>query len=219
MGKENTSSPTTSIESTFITSVIDTSECHKVWTVDIPNAFIQTGCDKDPQGNCIVMVICNNLVDILYQLDPDVYQDYMATDPKGNRVIYLHVRKAIYGMLVSSLLFYKKLRADLEAYSFKVNPYDPCGANKMVDGKQFTIRWHIDNLMASHISAKALQAFCNWLDNKCGDDKLGHCKINKGPKVDFLAIIFDHSVPGWRMEPKINAKKQGYDQYNNKYIQ
>ena len=43
---------------------------------------------------------------------------------------------------------------------------------------------------------KPPQAVCNWLDNKYGDDQLGHCKINKGPKVDFLAIIFDHSVPG-----------------------
>ena len=63
--------------------------------------------------------------------------------------------KAIYGMLLSSLLFYKKLHADLEAYSFEVNPYDLCVANKMVDGKQLTIRWHVDNLMASHVSAKA----------------------------------------------------------------
>ena len=196
MGKEDTSSPTASIESIFITSVIDASECRKVWTVDIPNAFIQTDCNKDPQGNRIVMVIRNDLVDILCQLDPDVYQDYVTTDPKGNRVIYLHVRKAIYGMLVSSLLFYKKLRTDLEAYGFKVNPYDPCVANKMVDRKQLTICWHVDDLMASHVSAKALQAFCDWLDDEHGNDELGHCKIDKGPKVDFLAIIFDHRVPG-----------------------
>ena len=197
MGKEDTSSPTASIESIFITSVIDASEHHKVWTVDIPNAFIQTDCDKDPQGDCIVMVICNDLVDILCQLDPDVHQDYVTTNPKGNRIIYLHVCKAIYGMLVSSLLFYKKLHADLEAYGFEVNPcLCPYVANKMMNGKQLTIHWHVDDLMASHIPTKALQAFCGWLDDKYGDNKLGHCKIDKGPKVDFIAIIFDHSVPG-----------------------
>ena len=47
-------------------------------------------------------------------------------------------------MLVSSLLFYKKLHADLEAYGFEVNPYDPSVANKMVDRKQLTIHWHVD---------------------------------------------------------------------------
>ena len=151
MGKEDTSSPTASIESIFITSVIDTSERRKVWTVDIPSTFIHTDCDKDPQGDRMVMVIRNDRVDILCQLDADVYQDYMSADPKGNRVIYLHVRKAIYGMLVSSLLFYKKLHGDLEAYGFEVNPYHPCVANKMVDGKQLTIRWHVNNLMASHV--------------------------------------------------------------------
>ena len=65
MGKADTSSPTASIESIFITSVIDASERHKVWTVDIPNAFIQTDCDKDPKGDRIIMVIRNDLVDIL----------------------------------------------------------------------------------------------------------------------------------------------------------
>ena len=163
MGKEDTLSPTASIESIFITSVIDASEHPKVWRVDIPNAFIQTDCDKDPQGDHIVMVICNNLVDILCQLDPDVYQDYVTTNPKGNRVIYRHVCKAIYGMLVSSLLFYKKIHADLEACGSEVNPHDTCGANKMVDRKQLTIRWHVDNLMASHVFTKALQAFSTGL--------------------------------------------------------
>ena len=71
MGKEDTLSPTASIESIFITSVIDASERHKVWTVDIPNAFIQTDCDKDPQGDSIIMVICNDLLDILCLLDPE----------------------------------------------------------------------------------------------------------------------------------------------------
>ena len=31
-----------------------------------------------------------------------------------------------------------------------VNPYDPCVANKDVgDGKQMTVIWHVDDLMAS----------------------------------------------------------------------
>ena len=55
MGKEDNSSPAASIES-FITSVI------KVWTVDIPNIFIQADYDKDPQGNRIIMVIVTNLL-------------------------------------------------------------------------------------------------------------------------------------------------------------
>ena len=58
--------------------------------------------------------------------------------------------KAIYGMLHSSLLFYKKWRGDLEGAGFVVNPYDPCVANRMVRGKQFTVCWHVDDVKASH---------------------------------------------------------------------
>jgi len=45
-------------------------------------------------------------------------------------VLYLEILKALYGMMVSSLLFYRKLRDDLEQLGFKVNPYDICVATK-----------------------------------------------------------------------------------------
>jgi len=35
---------------------------------------------------------------------------------------------------------------------FEINPYDPCVANKMVNGTQMTIIWDIDDLMISHLS-------------------------------------------------------------------
>ena len=43
----------------------------------------------------------------------------------------------------SALLFYHKLRDDLEQEDFKVNPYDPCVANKHVNGSHMTIVWHV----------------------------------------------------------------------------
>jgi len=54
-------------------------------------------------------------------------------------ILYVHVLKALYGMLVSAMLFYKKLKNDLIGCGFKVNPYDPCVANKMVRGRQMTV--------------------------------------------------------------------------------
>ena len=32
----------------------------------------------------------------------------------------------------SSLLFYRKLRGELQAYGFRINTHDPCVGNKMV---------------------------------------------------------------------------------------
>lgn len=58
--------------------------------------------------------------------------------------------KALYGMMEASLMFYQKLRKDNEAQCFELNTYDPCVANKMAKGSQFTIVWHVDDLKLSH---------------------------------------------------------------------
>ena len=47
-------------------------------------------------------------------------------------IIYVRLKKAMYGILRSSLPFYRKLRGELKAYGFRINPYDPCVGNKMV---------------------------------------------------------------------------------------
>ena len=47
--------------------------------------------------------------------------------------------RALYGMLVSSILYYKKFRKDIEAIGFEVNPYDICVANRTVNGKHQTL--------------------------------------------------------------------------------
>ena len=50
----------------------------------------------------------------------------------------------------ASLLFYRKLRKELEEYGFEVTPHDPCVANRMTDSmKQMAFVWHVDNLMGS----------------------------------------------------------------------
>ncbi len=73
-------------------------------------------------------------------------------EEKGKSVLYLRVKKALYGMMKSALLFYLKLVSELREMGFEINPYDPCVANKMVNGTQMTIRWHVDDLMISHLS-------------------------------------------------------------------
>ena len=57
----------------------------------------------------------------------------------GKAVLYVRLQKALYGCIISALLFYDKLVGDLEGYGFRINPYDPCVANKMVGRKQLTV--------------------------------------------------------------------------------
>ena len=144
---------TISTEGTLLTAVIEAQEGCDVATCNIPNAFVQTHVEEnDKDGNRTIMKIRGVCVDILSEINP-VYRDYTVTE--GNqKVLYVHITLAIYGMLVSAMLFYHKLTKALLSYSFKLNPYDLCVANKMVNSHQSTICWHVDNLKSSHINPK-----------------------------------------------------------------
>ena len=78
-------------------------------------------------------------------------------------------------MLQLALLFYNKLRKDLKDSGFKVNPYNPCVANKTVRGSQMTVVWHVDDMKISHKMPKAVTSFMNYIKDRYG--KIGEVKI------------------------------------------
>ena len=94
----------------------------------------------------ITIVLKGRLAELMVQIAPNLYRRYITADKKGTAILYIKMQKALYGLLRSALLLYKKLVANLESDGFVLNPYDSCVANKVVDGKQMTVCWHIDNL-------------------------------------------------------------------------
>ena len=138
LSREDSASPTVSLESIFLTAAIDGKENRDVMTVDIPNAFIQTNMEYEEDEEKVVMKIVGILAEILISIDPEKYNGYLVME-NGKKTLYVQVMKAIYGMLQAALLWYKKFRKDLEEYGFKFNEYDPCVANKIIRGKQQTI--------------------------------------------------------------------------------
>ena len=40
---------------------------------------------------------------------------------------------------------------------------DPCVANKMVNGKQLTISWHVNDMKASHMEPRVLNEILQWI--------------------------------------------------------
>ena len=68
----------------------------------------------------------------MVHIAPQIYRPYVKMDKKCTPILYVRLKEAMYGLLRSSLLFYRKLRGELEAYGFKINPYDPCVGNKIV---------------------------------------------------------------------------------------
>jgi hypothetical protein len=128
------------------------------------------------------------LAKLMAKTDPKLYRKYL-TDEKGKKVIYVRLQKALYGMMKSALLFFRKLISELKGMGFEVNPYDPFVVNKMVNGSQMTARWHVDDLMISHTSNKAMSQFLHALKDIYGDN----LAETTGGFHDYLGMIFDFS--------------------------
>jgi hypothetical protein len=116
--KGNTSSPTVSIESVMLTSIIKASEKRDIATVDIPGAFLQADMDV-----IVHMKITGTMADILVQLQPSNNKKFVLMENEKN-VLYVQLNNALYGTLRAALLFWRKLTAKLQEWGFEINPYD-----------------------------------------------------------------------------------------------
>jgi hypothetical protein len=191
--KEDATSPTAMTESILLTATIEAHEGRDVMTADIPNAFVQTEVDQSKEK--IIMKIRGPMVDMLVEMEPTRYAKYVVYEGK-EKVLYVQLLKALYGMLQSSLLYYKKFRKDIESIGFKVNPYDPCVANRIINGSQQTVTWHVDDLKSSHKNPKVNDLFLQWLEKKYGNEEIGKVKAVRGKRHDYLAMNLDYSTPG-----------------------
>jgi hypothetical protein len=174
--KETTASPTVMNDSVMITSAIEAHEGRKVVTMDIPGAFLHADLDEE-----VVMLLRGQLADLMVQVDPELYGPYLIKSAKGESILYVRMLKAMYGLLRSALLFYLKLVKDLRAYGFELNEYDPCVANKMVNGTQMTVCWHVDDLKASHKEEGELAKLVMYLKGMYGD----RLSVHEGDVHDY----------------------------------
>ena len=133
---------------------------------------------------------------------------------RGKRVLYVVVTRAIYGMLVAALLWYKKFRKDLEGQGFEFNPYDVCVANRMVNGNQHTIRFHVDDLMSSHVDPKVNDEFYQWLNKMYGT--MGDVTQHRGNKHDYLGVIYKFYPNHIELDMSAYVKKM-LDEYPKKF--
>ena len=93
---------------------------------------------------------------MLCEIAPEVYREYVTKNKKGEKVLLVQCMNALYGSMVASLMFYKKLSTALKSYGFEYNPYDACVANKVVGGKVLTICHHVDDCKISHERAEVV---------------------------------------------------------------
>jgi hypothetical protein len=92
-------------------------------------------------------------------------------------------------MMKSALLFYRKLVSELREMGFEIYPYNPCVANKTINGTQMMIRWHVDDLMISHLSQDETMKVVQEIKYLYGEN-LGE---TVGTVHDYLGMMFDYS--------------------------
>jgi hypothetical protein len=184
-------------ESVIITSVIDAKENRHKAVIDVPNAFIQTIVKE--KGRRVIIRIRGMLVDILVKIAPEVYLPYVTTDKKGNKQILVECLNAIYGTMVAGLLYYEKFTDSLKEHRYKMNPYDACVWNKMIEGKQCTICFHVDDCKISHVSEKVVNQTIEWLRKdyeNIFEDSSGKMKVSRGNIHKYLGMTLDFTAKG-----------------------
>ena len=199
IAKEDAASPTVSTESTFITATIAAKEGRRVRCYDIPSVFVNTDVDQD-----VIMVLKGELADLMIQIAPETYRKYVTVDRKGTRILYVKLQKALYGLMWASLLFYRKLRKELEQYGFVINPYDPYMANMVTkSGYQLTVVWHVDDLMATCKDDFELTRFSCYMGKLYGPKLSMHL----GKKHDYLGVDMEFCDDGTLDVSMINYLK------------
>ena len=85
--------------------MIDAMEGQEVATADIPGDFLQTYYGK----GYIHIKLEGAMVTLLEEIDPESYKYFIYTDKRVRKCMYAESKKAIYGTLEASLLFWEKL--------------------------------------------------------------------------------------------------------------
>ena len=67
------------------------------------------------------MLLERSLAQIMVKVLPNIYQKYVIISSKGEPLLYIQKQKALYGLLHSTLLFYRKFETDLESYGSQIN--------------------------------------------------------------------------------------------------
>ena len=121
----------------MLSCAIDAKEGRYVAVTDIPGAFLHA----DIEG-IVHMVLEGEIAEMMAEIDTS-YLEFIWYNQKGKPMMYVQLKKELYGMLQAALLFWKLLSNTLQEWGFHTNEYDRCIANKIIDSKQCTIVWHI----------------------------------------------------------------------------
>ena len=126
---------------------------------------------------------------LLLEIDHEMYKDYVVIK-KGERVMYMEQLKAFYGTLRAARLIWQNLSKRLiDEWGFIPNKYDDCVVNKMVNGQQMTVVWHVDDLKVSHMDATEVEKFVRQVEETFIKDT--PLTVSCGQVHNYLGMTLD----------------------------
>ena len=114
-------------------------------------------------------------------------------------MLYVRFLNAIYGIMKDTLLFYQKFVGYPMTIGFELNPYETCIANKIINGKQLTLLWHVDDIKASHTEEEVFTRMARWprkTHERLFKDGSGKMKLCRGKVHDYLGMNLDYTIKG-----------------------
>ena len=106
----------------------------------------------------------------------------------------VHCQNTLYGMMVTSLLYYRKFDKSLTDIGFVLNPYDPCVENKMIDGHQMSIFFHVEDCKLSRKRSRQMDRMIEYLSKEYEsifEDGSGEMTVKHGKVYEYLRMMIN----------------------------
>jgi hypothetical protein len=165
----------------MVTLMIAARERRDVATADVAGAYLNADMD-----DTVLMKLTGDAVSILVSVNKE-YDKFVSME-HGKKVLYVQLLKALHGCVKSALLWYDLFSSVLVERGFILNPYDPCVANCMINGKQCTIAWYVDDNIITHEDANVVSEVIVLIEAK-----FGKMSVTRGKEHEFLGmnIVFN----------------------------
>ena len=154
------------MESIITTLLIDVHEGRDVAFFDTLGAYLHADLNVRDDKERVILTPTGNCVDIMCEVNPEHIVNVIYEN--GKKVLYMAILKVIYGCIESALRWYELFSQTLEKESFIINPYDRYIANAMINRKQCTIVWYINDNKLSHKDPKDITEILEIMKNHFG---------------------------------------------------
>jgi hypothetical protein len=168
-------SPTVALESVMLALGVAAAENHDIATVDVTGAFLECSLKDD---DLVIVEVSAKVAKLLIETSPN-YKRFLSKDGK----IFLKLKKALYGCVQASMLWYERLRAVLEGAGLKAHPYDKCYYTGSLNGSVIHVLFHIDDLLMTSKDTKALDDLVSIMKSE-----FAAITVTRGKKHSYLAM-------------------------------